>query len=271
MKKGKRILALTMAFCITASAIFASKTSAATDYSKYSNKKISWNVNLAKNHIFREGKISTKTLRKLNTFVTATPKAGDKVIYLTFTCGYEAGYTGKLLDILKKNNIKTTFFVTGEYIRDRNNKIRRMKKEGHLVGNHTASHSFKSSYSTTFMKNDLKKCKALMKERTGYTMDPYFRPPSGDFSLRSLKVAQDLGYTSFLWSYSYYDYMQYDQPSYLTVIKGFQNCHYNGMIALLHTNSSANVKALPELIKYFKKKGYRFGSLKELRRETFKK
>ena len=63
-----------------------------------------------------------------------------KYIYLTFDCGYENGHTKKILNILKEKNIKAIFFVTKPYIEGNAKLVKRMKKEGHLVGNHTSTH-----------------------------------------------------------------------------------------------------------------------------------
>ncbi len=63
-----------------------------------------------------------------------------KTIYLTFDSGYENGYTEKILDVLKEKNAPATFFVTGHYMSSNPEIIKRMKDEGHIVGNHTVNH-----------------------------------------------------------------------------------------------------------------------------------
>ena len=63
-----------------------------------------------------------------------------KVIYLTFDEGYENGYTSKILDILKANDVKAAFFVTKSYMEDQPELVKRMVAEGHIVGNHSVSH-----------------------------------------------------------------------------------------------------------------------------------
>lgn len=63
-----------------------------------------------------------------------------KVIYLTFDNGYEAGYTNSILDTLKSKNVKVVFFVSGSYIDNNPNIIKRMVNEGHIVANHTVTH-----------------------------------------------------------------------------------------------------------------------------------
>ena len=67
-------------------------------------------------------------------------KKNEKVVYLTFDCGYENGYTEQMLDILKKEDVPACFFVTQTYIRDNVAIAKRMKEEGHQVGNHTIYH-----------------------------------------------------------------------------------------------------------------------------------
>lgn len=64
----------------------------------------------------------------------------EKVIYLTFDAGYEAGYTEQILDVLKKHDVKAAFFVVGTYIENNPELVRRMAEEGHIVGNHTWHH-----------------------------------------------------------------------------------------------------------------------------------
>ena len=63
--------------------------------------------------------------------------ADKKNVYLTFDEGYEAGYTEKMLDVLKENNVKATFFITGHYLNTNEELVKRMINEGHIVGNHT--------------------------------------------------------------------------------------------------------------------------------------
>ena len=75
-----------------------------------------------------------------------TPK--EKRIYLTFDAGFENGNTEAILDALKKHHVPATFFVVGTYIKNNPELIRRMKKEGHTVGNHTYHHPDMSQIST---------------------------------------------------------------------------------------------------------------------------
>ena len=73
--------------------------------------------------------------------------ASQKVIYLTFDCGYENGYTAQILDVLKDHQAPAAFFVVGHMIQSSPDLIRRMVQEGHIVGNHTFHHPDMSAIS----------------------------------------------------------------------------------------------------------------------------
>ena len=78
--------------------------------------------------------------------ITYDNKSG-KVLYLTFDCGYENGFTSKILDTLKENKVKAAFFCTLDQIKSEPELIARMIKEGHIVGNHSTTHpSFAEIY-----------------------------------------------------------------------------------------------------------------------------
>ncbi len=82
--------------------------------------------------------------------------------------------------------------------------------------------------------------------------------------MRSVKVAQSLGYATIFWSLAYYDYDTNRQPGKEYVINRFKTYYHNGMIPLIHAVSKSNTQALPTVIKYLKKKGCRYGTLDEI-------
>ena len=238
-----------------------------TDYSRYSNVKKSWFIKRNANHQPAEGAVSAKDLAGYQAYYY-DQKTNGKVIYLTFDCGYENGYTGKLLDILKKHNVKAIFFVTRHFVRSQPELCKRMKEEGHLVGNHTMNHPSLPDQSVTQMKNEIQGLETFFKEKTGYQLDKYFRPPMGEFSNRVLKVAQDLGYTTVFWSMVYKDYDIDDQPGKQYVIDHFNKYYHKGAIALLHNISQSNADALDEVLTNLKKQGYQCMRIDALGQET---
>ena len=100
---------------------------------------------------------------------------GDKVIYLTFDCGYENGFTPQILDTLAAHNAKAMFFVTEAFIESRPDYVTRMKEEGHLVGNHTLSHPIMPKKDAATLMDEILGCAELFYETTGYEMDPFLR------------------------------------------------------------------------------------------------
>ena len=188
----------------------------------------------------------------------------DKVFYLTFDCGYEMSYTPGILDVLKKYDVPAMFFVTQSFLTSHPDYVKRMKEEGHLVGNHTVKHLSMPEMTTEQIQNELATVAETMLELTGYEIDSFFRPPMGEYSKRTLQVTKDLGYKSIFWSIAYYDYDVNDQPGKAYVINHFKDYHHNGCIALVHNTSESNAQALEEVILLLLEEGYRFASLEEL-------
>jgi peptidoglycan-N-acetylmuramic acid deacetylase len=101
----------------------------------YSNKLLRWGISRKAGNVVPNADPGAPQLLKKNggIYIGDTSK---KEIYLTFDEGYENGYTDKILDVLKENNVKAVFFITGPYLKDHLDIVRRMVEEGHEVGNH---------------------------------------------------------------------------------------------------------------------------------------
>ena len=99
-----------------------------------SNKKIGWGIQRKDSHEQPDlGAKNTELIKKYNGMALGNKE--KKYIYLTFDLGYEAGYTAKILDALKENNVKGTFFITAHYVNTASDLVKRMIDEGHIVGN----------------------------------------------------------------------------------------------------------------------------------------
>ena len=187
----------------------------------------------------------------------------DPVVYLTFDCGYEAGFTKKILNTLKKQKVKALFFVTKPYITQNPGIVKRMKKDGHLVGNHTSTHPRMAKLGTKQIRKEIRDCEREMKRLTGYEMDYFLRPPEGNFSIRSVKTAQRMGYATIFWSLAYVDWDIENQPSHDTAFDKLTSRIHPGAIVLLHNTSQTNGEILDELLTRWEEMGYRFGSLEQ--------
>ena len=190
---------------------------------------------------------------------------GEKVIYLTFDCGYENGCTEKILDTLKSKKVPAAFFVTLPNVKDNPQIIARMINEGHIVGNHTMHHydmsklTDKESFSQEL--TDLEK---LFLEITGKEMPKYYRPPQGVYSQDNLIMARDLGYKTVFWSLAYVDWNNDKQPTADHAFSKLLPRIHNGAVVLLHSTSQTNAEILDELLTLWEQQGYTFYSIDRL-------
>lgn len=190
---------------------------------------------------------------------------GEKVIYLTFDCGYENGCTEPILDALKKHNAPAAFFVVGNMIETAPDIIRRMVDEGHIVGNHTYHHPDMSAISDqAAFKEELDALAALYQETVGEDLPMYYRPPQGKYSEENLKMAQELGYTTVFWSLAYVDWYVDDQPTAEQAYAKLLPRIHDGAIVLLHSTSATNAAILDDLLTKWEAMGYTFASLEDL-------
>lgn len=232
-----------------------------TDYSVISNKLYSWWFKRNDNHE-KSGCQEDFDITTYQAYYTVP--VSEKIIYITFDCGYENGYTADILDTLKEEQVPAAFFVTQTFIRDNLELTKRMKDEGHLVCNHTVTHPCLPEKSIEQQQQELLTCEQYMKEATGYEMDLFFRPPKGEYSERTLQMAKDLGYTTIFWSMAYLDYDVNNQPTSSHVVEHFEKYYHPGAIPLMHNVSVANRDALKQVIQNLKKEGYSFGTLYDL-------
>ncbi len=193
----------------------------------------------------------------------------QKKLYLTFDAGYENGCTAKILDILKKHEVKAAFFLVGNYIQQNPDLVKRMVEEGHIVGNHTMHHwdMSKLSEKAAFSK-ELQDLEGLYKDTTGQEMPKYYRPPQGIYSEENLKMAQELGYKTVFWSLAYVDWNNDSQPTAEQAFSKLLPRTHNGAVVLLHSTSKTNGEILDELLTKWKEQGYSFGTVEELFGQT---
>ena len=100
------------------------------------DKKIEWGIKRGDNH--EQPELGSENKRIIDSYNGISMGNSEKpYVYLTFDCGYEAGYTEKILEVLKQNDVKATFFITGHYLNSASDLVKRMIDEGHIIGNHT--------------------------------------------------------------------------------------------------------------------------------------
>ena len=191
-------------------------------------------------------------------------KSEEKVLYLTFDCGYENGYTSKILDVLKEKGVTAAFFCTLPQVRDNKELIARMINEGHIVGNHSVSHPDFSALSAEKIIEEVRGFDDYMRENFGYS-SLYFRYPQGKYSERSTAVLNELGFKCIFWSLAYADWDIENQKGALHAYETVLSRIHPGAVILLHSVSSDNAGALSDIIDTAVSKGYAFKSLEDIR------
>ena len=223
----------------------------------------SWGLSFHTSGATPSGPTTAEKLAEYDAVYAGDPE--DNVLYLTFDAGYENGHTEKILDTLKKHNVKAAFFLVGNYLQKNADLVRRMVEEGHIVGNHTMTHPDMSAITDkeSFQK-ELADLEALFTEVTGKELPKFYRPPQGIYSEENLKMAQELGYKTVFWSLAYKDWDNDKQPTTEYALGKLIPRTHNGAVILLHSTSQTNAEVLDELLTQWEAKGYRFETIDRL-------
>ncbi len=186
-------------------------------------------------------------------------------IALTFDDGPSSKYTPKILDILRDNDVRATFFVVGQHIEKNRDLLKREAVEGHSIGNHTFTHASGKITDINKIRRELVKTDKAISEYSGFN-SKYFRPPFGFENWRFLTEAELLDNTIVLWSLDVGDWNSHRTEKDITakIFKGVKN----GSIILLHDGGASReavIESLPVIIKGLKKKGYKFVTIDEMK------
>lgn len=253
---GRLVLALAavLALCAALPALFQQSRAIETG---------SWGLSFRTEGKAPVGNASAEALRRYDAVYLGNE--AEQKIHLTFDAGYENGCTEPILDALAKHNVKAAFFVVGNYIEQNPDLVRRMLREGHLVGNHTYHHYDMSKLSDeAAFSRELTSLEDLYREVTGEQMQKYYRPPQGIYSEKNLEMAQKLGYRTVFWSLAYVDWYQDDQPTDEQAFAKLLPRIHPGAVVLLHSTSQTNARILDTLLTKWEEMGYTFGTLDEL-------
>lgn len=230
-----------------------------TNIESLDNKKIGWGIKRNDNHEQPDvGSVNRKILDKYQGIYMGNND--KKLIYVTFDLGYEAGYTSKILEVLKQNDVKATFFITAHYVNTQPDLVKQMIDEGHIVGNHTVNHKSMPTCSLDTIKKEVMDLHSAIYDKFGYEMK-FIRPPKGEYSERTVAYTNTLGYTSVMWSFAYDDWDEAKQGRESYGKKKILDNLHNGEVMLLHATSKDNSNILDEVIKEIKNQGYEFRNI----------
>jgi len=187
---------------------------------------------------------------------------GRKLIALTFDDGPWDNHTREILDILKKNQVRATFFVLGQALKNKPDIGRRIVNDGHVIANHTWNHRY-HYHNPQAAAFEIDRTSELIYQTTGAKTN-LFRPPGGMLNNGLVAYAKEKNYTIVMWSA---DSNDYKRPSVGTLVTSVVKQSTPGGIILLHDgggNRSNTVESLAPMIKKLKGQGYTFATIPEL-------
>ncbi len=190
--------------------------------------------------------------------VLGVETSGPKVAYLTFDDGPNSIYHPLILDILKSNNIKATFFLVGQNAQRDSGVAGQTASDGHKIGNHSLTHSFLPKLASNSILKELQSTSDILKPFNGNQDILFFRPPYGGVNLAVKQNAEKLNLKMFLWDV---DPRDWSEPETQELVNRVVNNTYPGADILLHSNHLATVKALPKIIEALRNQGYSFEQL----------
>jgi peptidoglycan/xylan/chitin deacetylase (PgdA/CDA1 family) len=217
-------------------------------------------------------------------------------IALTFDGGAGNGATATILDMLVEKGLRCTMFLTGRFIKDNPDLVKRMLKEGHEIANHTMSHPHMTTFAINGLHNtmpdisretvhlELLETNELFRKITGQNMAPYWRAPYGEHNLQIRRWASEIGYTQVGWTLGHGENMdtmdwvadtlssQYKSPrQILQKILSFgsdSESGANGCIILMHLDTQRKkdqpYEIIPALIDSLQHRGYKFVTVSQL-------
>lgn len=188
----------------------------------------------------------------------------EKIVALTFDDGSDGTNIDSILSVLSKHNVKATFFLTGSGASNHQQKITNITNQGHDIGNHSYSHPYFTKISPTETKSQLQRTENIIRETTGKSTKPLFRPPYGDYNSTVLQRVGDAGYThTIMWTI---DTIDWTGNSANAIVQRVLTGITPGSIILMHTGAGATgtLSALPTVITRLKAMGYRFVTVSQM-------
>ena len=227
-----------------------------TDLALLDNTKMGWGQENRRNELNQPTKCLTYQ-QKYGDRAAVFINDSDKIALTFDEGGYVLDTTAPILDTLKEKGVKVTFFITQEFTRLRPDLVQRMIDEGHVVANHSWSHVSLPTKSIEVAESEITKQHDYVKEHFGYEMH-LFRPPMGEFSVRTLEMTKRLGYKSVFWSFAYLDYDVNNQPAPDAALQRILDAAHPGAIYLLHAGSTTNTAILGDVIDGMRARGFEF-------------
>lgn len=186
----------------------------------------------------------------------------EKKVALSFDAAWGNEDTQRILDILKKHDVRVTFFMTGGWVESYPEDVKAIYEAGHDLGNHSENHKNMSQLSDEEKTKEIMTVHEKVKALTGVDMQ-LFRPPYGDYDDRVVLNAKENGYYAIQWDVDSLDWKDYGVDSIIHTVLDHKDLK-NGSIILCHNGAKYTADALESLIEGLKEKGYEIVPISEL-------
>lgn len=185
-----------------------------------------------------------------------------KACALTFDISWGEKMPDKVLDILKDESVKATFFLSGPWASRHRNVVKRIVGDGHELASHGHDHVNLSEYSKEEIAENIRQADNILTNLSGATLK-YFRPPNGDYDDIVVLTARELGYETVIWSV---DSIDWKNPGVSYIVQRVSGLVFPGAIILFHASDSApqTPEALPLVIENLRSAGYELVTLGQL-------
>ena len=183
-----------------------------------------------------------------------------KEIALTFNCAWGTEGLDEIIELLRKEDIKCTFFFVGDFAEKYPEAVRIIYNEGHETGNHSMHHTDPVTQDFSDIVSDINACNELIFSLTG-VKPALYRAPSGSYDNKTIEAAESLGMTAIQWDV---DSIDWKNPSPEKIVSRVTGKAADGSIALFHLGKENTLEALPNIIEKLKNQGFSFRTVGDL-------
>ena len=186
--------------------------------------------------------------------------ADDKVVAMSFDAAWGNEDTGKLIEIMDKYKVKTTFFVVGSWVDKFPESVKQLSNAGHEIMNHSDTHPHMTQIPVEKMKEEVESCDKKIEAITG-KKPTLFRAPYGDYNNSVVGTMRDTGHFTIQWDVDSLDWKDLSASEITDrVLKKVKP----GSIILFHNAAKHTPEALPGIIEALQKDGYKIVPVSQL-------
>ena len=201
--------------------------------------------------------LATSAARSLPIYSVETK---EKKVAISFDCAWGVEHTDELLEMMKKHNVRCTFFAVQFWVEKYPEYVKKIHDAGHEIGTHSRTHSYMSKQSEAEIRDELSTSSKAIEAITG-KKTTLFRAPYGDYDNLLIDTAKNMGLYTIQWDV---DSLDWKNLSATEIAMRIINGAKNGSIILCHNNGLHTAKSLPLIFSTLQNKGYEFVPIGEL-------